>query len=103
MGNAIPLRGARGVIRWHYYTAAGVTDFTVTYDQERRAWSLRGGAIAPDPFKLGQTPLEFFAPTKQGTGLRWPVITVTVKDGRIAATLGEPGTGTTTYESIRSA
>jgi len=100
---AIPLRGARGLIRWYYYTAAGVTDFTVTYNQERRAWFLRGGAVAPDPYKLSQTPLEFYAPTAQGTGLRWPIVgEPVIKDGRIAATLGAPLPGQT-HEQIRSA
>jgi hypothetical protein len=68
----------------------------VAYDQARHAWTLRGGAVAPDPYKLSQTPLDFFAPTQHGSGLRWPVVAITVIDGRITATLGEPGAGTTT-------
>ena len=88
---AIPLRGLRGAIRWQYYTAAAVVDFAVTYDQTRRAWALRGGIIAPDAYKLAQRPLTFLAPTKGGGALRWPVVDLIVRDGRIAATLGPPG------------
>jgi len=93
--SAIPLRGAFGAIRWFYYTAAGVRDFSVVYNQDRRAWTLRGGAVAPDPFKLQQRPLSFMAPTKGGPPLTWPVLDVVVQDGRIVATLGDPGKVTT--------
>lgn len=88
---AIPLRGRTGFIRWHYYTAAGVTDFVVRYDQDRRAWTLRGAVVAPDAFKLQQAPLEFMAPVeKGGPPLRWPIVTFQIVDNRLTAQLGPP-------------
>jgi hypothetical protein len=100
---AIPLRGARGAIRWFYYTAADVTNFTVVYSRDRAAWTLQGGVVAPDAFKLGQAPLEFVAPTKGGGALRWPVLSLSVRDGRVTATLGAPITaGSSAHEPIRS-
>jgi hypothetical protein len=93
MADPLPLRGMRGAIRWYYYVAAGVTDWTVRYDRARACWTLRGGLVAPDPFKLTQTPLEFVVPTKGGGRLCWPILTITATDNRIAATLG-PGAPT---------
>jgi len=91
---ALPLTGRRGAIRWHYYTAADVLDYTVTAPSaDRPSWLLRGTvpAGASDPYKLTQTPLEFVATLTVGSVLRWPVLAVTVEAGRIRATLGPPG------------
>jgi hypothetical protein len=93
-GEPMPLRGLRGVIQWYYMTAAEVRDYTVTYSQERRAWMVRGGVVAPDAFKLQQRPLMFTVPVKGGGALRWPVLDVTIQAGRLMANLGPPGKDT---------
>ena len=103
MAGAIPLRGAKGAIRWHYFMAAGVVDFTVVYDPASRAWTMRGGLVAPNAFKLTQAPLEFFVPTKTGA-MRWPVQAFQMRENRITATLGPLlQEQTQPYEPIRSA
>jgi len=87
---AVPLTGTNGAIKWHYYTAAAIATYAVRYNPEARAWTLSGVVAGSDPFKLTQTPLEFVAPIKGGGALRWPIVRVTVKDGRVAAALGPP-------------
>lgn len=91
MAGPLPLRsapGALGTLRWHYQIAAGVIDFVIIWEPTRRVWMLRGGLIAPNPYMLTQTPLDFVTPaTKSGAAQRWRVVTITVVDNRLTATL----------------
>jgi len=91
MAGPLPLRsapGALGLLRWSYQIAAGVIDFVILYDQTRREWTLRGGLVAPDAFKLTRTPLEFVQPAPKGSiGQRWRVVSLTVQDNRLSATV----------------
>ena len=87
---AIPLRGLRGAIKWYYQTAADVANYAVVYNQERRAWTLRGGVVAGNAFTLQQRPLLFVAYVKGGAALTWPIVDFTITDGRLSANLGPP-------------
>jgi len=93
-GPPLPLRsapGALGTLRWCYQIAAGVIDFVIVYDRARRVWTLHGGLVAPNAFTLTQTPLDFVTPaTKGGAAQRWRVVSITVRDNRLSATL-DPG------------
>jgi len=54
-------------------------------------WTLHGGLVAPNAFTLTQTPLDFVTPaTKGGAAQRWRVVSITVRDNRLSATL-DPG------------
>ena len=70
----IPLRGLRGALKWYYQTAAGITNYSVTYSPERQAWTMRGGLVAPNAYSLEQRPLLFVAYLKDGAELTWPVV-----------------------------
>lgn len=90
-GAALPLTGSRAVIQWYYQTAADVRDYAVRFDQDTRAWTVRGGVVAPNAYALQQSPLTFAITVKGGPALRWPVVRVTIADGRLVALLGSPG------------
>lgn len=91
-GDAIPLRGKRAVINWFYHVAAEVHDYTIVYDKGARVFTVRGGVVAPDGFRLKQTPLTFAIHRPNAPALRWAVVGVNVADGRIMARLtGLPG------------
>jgi hypothetical protein len=88
---ALPLTGRRGVIRWKYYRAADVIEYTVTAPSAGRpTWTLRGVVPpgAADSYTLKKTPLEFCATLTPGSRLTWPVLDVTIEAGRLRATLG---------------
>jgi len=101
IGDAIPLRGNNGVIKWFYYAAADVREFTVLYDKTAGAWTLRGIVQAADAFKLKQTPLVFVAALR-GDVLRWPVLGFELTNGRIVARLGAPGSDLAKHVALRA-
>jgi hypothetical protein len=45
--------------------------------------------VLADAFKMSQQPLMFVAPTERGEW-RWPILSVTVTDGALTASLGPP-------------
>ena len=81
------ITGARGRVRWAYYDAAIVTNYTLTRDGGR--WRLTGQVTASNPLALQQRPLVFEVP-HNGGAWEWPIETVDVQDGRLSATLGPP-------------
>ena len=87
----VPIRGRVGVLKWEYYVAADVVDYTVTVDSDRPgASALVATVTRRDRYNLTQRPLKFVAPYKGGQ-MRWPVATFELTDaGRLTATLGPP-------------
>lgn len=80
------VRGVEGRIRWQYYEAATVHEYTLT--RTGGGWALRGILGLSDAFKLSQRPLTFVAPHKGGQW-RWPIDSFVVEPNRmLVATLG---------------
>lgn len=94
------IRGVVGQIRWSYYVAGAVNDYTVWRAQG--VWQLQATVVRADAYNLTQRPLWFVAPTKHGAW-RWPIQILQVADGRqntlpsgpfpIRARLGPPSGG----------
>ena len=80
-------RGARGLVKHVYRTAADVRAFLITFDKTTKRGTLGGSVGTSDPFLLTQRPLVFAVWSKVGPW-RWPVETVTVTNGQIRASLG---------------
>jgi hypothetical protein len=87
MLDAGTFRGARGLVKHAYHTAAEVTAFLITFDRTTRRTTLGATVVTSDPYWLTQRPLIFVVPTKGGA-CRWPIETVTIGDGRLVANLG---------------
>lgn len=87
------LRGVVGWIRWHYYTAAQIEGYTVTWRKSGRAivgWDLAATVVLADAFKLAQTPLIFVA-TYKGGEWKFPIRSYTLHEGhRLIASLDPP-------------
>jgi hypothetical protein len=84
------IRGKVASIKWAYYTAAAVHDYTVTRDKASGTWAAVGAFVPGlvDAYKMAQRPLFFLAPFKRGVW-RWEIQTLTMHDGgRFAARLG---------------
>lgn len=76
-----------GQIKWAYYVAAAINGYSVTREADQ--WTLRGTVVLADAYKLAQRPLLFVAPHAKGEW-RWPILALTLIDGRLTATLGAP-------------
>lgn len=85
----LPIRGHVASITWHYYTAAALEAYTVTFDRERRQWTVVATVVHADAYKMTQRPLVLVATIKDGAW-RWPVLEARVENGRLLATLGAP-------------
>ena len=83
------IRGVVGEIKWHYYTAASINGYAVTYHHQDKRWSLRATVALSDAFKMAQRPLIFVAPTQKGD-FRWPINSLEILDGKLTARLGAP-------------
>lgn len=79
------LRGAAGRVCWSYHVAAVVGKFTIVAIRKSKRSALRAMVIRADPFKVRQSPLVF--EITNGSGLRWPIENVEIKDGVLTATL----------------
>lgn len=86
MGAAI--RGVVGQIKWAYYLAAAINNYTVTRDVQGQ-WRLRATVVQCDRFKLSQRPLVFVAPHARGEW-RWPITGYELQAGALTASLGAP-------------
>jgi hypothetical protein len=82
------INGGDGYVAWGYRTAARCRSWTVHRSPDGY-WTLRADVTSADPFQLRQTPLEFRTPRKGGF-LCWPVVTVSLVDRHLSATLGAP-------------
>ena len=81
------LRGIVGHIKWHYYTAAAINGYTLTFTPESGT-TLEATVVLRDAFKLAQSPLVFEAPHKNGVWA-WPILTYHLSEsGRLTAALG---------------
>lgn len=90
MGRAIPISGARGLIKWEYQTAATITKYQVTPMEGRidGPWTLEGTIAVGNAYCLGQRPLLFVAPLK-ATSWQWEILELTLGDaGHLTAKLG---------------
>lgn len=83
------ITGVVGSIKWAYYTAAAINNYTVT--RSDAAWTLSATVVLSDAFKLSQRPLRFVAPHAHGEWA-WPILTIQLADGALTATLGPPET-----------
>ncbi len=81
------LTGVVGHLKWHYYTAAAINGYSVIPAKDRRSWTLTATVVLSDDFKMSQRPLTFVAMHAKGEW-RWPVITLTLAQARLTATLG---------------
>ena len=84
----VTLRGGEGYIAHDYRTAAVCRAWTVERS-EQGYWTLRADVTRRDLHELRQRPLEFRTPRKGGF-LCWPVMTHSLVDRHLAATLGPP-------------
>src|SRR5262245_19646948 len=84
------LTGVHGRIAWGYHTAETIQGYTVTATKTEAvmAWRLSAVVVQADPYQLQQRPLEFLAGPSEAW--RWPVLSVTLSQGRLSATLGAP-------------
>jgi len=86
-GDLLLEHGTEAYVAWGYRTAALCTSWSV-----RRSlgyWTMRARVARVNPFELQQQPLEFRTP-RQGGFLCWPVMTVSLVDKQLSATLGPP-------------
>jgi ADP-heptose:LPS heptosyltransferase len=83
-------KGARGLFKHAYHTAAEVAAFQIVIDRKTLRGTLTGQAGACDVFLLAQRPLVFVMPTTRGQPRRWPVESVQVVENQIVARLGVP-------------
>ena len=83
----LSLHGGEGYVAWGYRTAALCTSWTV--QRSFGYWTMRARVARVDPFQLQQSPLEFRTPRKGGF-LCWPVMTVSLVNSQLSATLGPP-------------
>lgn len=83
------VKGVVGQIKWHYYVAVALHNYTVTRTDDQ--WSLRATVVLSDAFKMAQRPLVFVAPTQQGE-MRWPIETLAFDRDthQLVAQLGPP-------------
>ena len=81
------ITGVKARIDWSYYAAAALLNYTVT--KTAAGWRVSAAVVTADSFKLSQTPLVFVAPHVKGEW-RWPVTELSIKDGRLTASLGPP-------------
>lgn len=84
---ALVLKGVVGQIKWSYYTAAAINNYTVS--QSDGQWTLRATVVNHDAFKLKQKPLIFVAPHEKGDW-RWPIEGYELQGGVLTAHLGAP-------------
>jgi len=66
------IRGARGLVKFAYLTAAEVTGFVIARDDLTRAWIVQGTVAASDSYLLTFPGLEFVVPHKGGAW-RWRI------------------------------
>lgn len=83
----LSLHGGEGYVAWGYRTAALCTSWTV--QRSFGYWTMRARVARVDAFQLQQQPLEFRTPRKGGF-LCWPVMTVSLVNQQLSATLGPP-------------
>ena len=81
------ITGVRGRVRWAYYDAAILAQYTLT--REDGIWRLAGQVLMLNAIMLQQRPLLFEVP-HAGGAWRWPIEVINVQDGRLSATLGPP-------------
>lgn len=93
-------RGVVAEIRWHTYTAAAIRGY-VLHRARSGVVTARATIVLSDAFKLAQRPLVFVMPVRLGKPPRqrdaefcYPIETLTVRDGRLDATLGPRIRGT---------
>jgi hypothetical protein len=82
------ITGVVGQIKWSYYVAAALNDYTVTRS-ETGEWRLSGTVVLSDAFKLAQRPLMFVAPHAKGEW-RWPILDLDLGANQVRARLGAP-------------
>lgn len=80
------IRGVVGQIRWSYYIAATINNYTVTRADDH--WTLVATVVLSDAFKLSQQPLIFVAPHAKGEW-RWPILSCALQNGALSARLGQ--------------
>lgn len=83
------LTGVVGHVKWHYYTAAAIHGYTVTWSKDRTDWSLTATVVLSDAFKMAQRPLTFVAKHEKGEW-RFPIRELQLHEHALTATLGPP-------------
>ena len=66
------LRGARGLVKASYLTAAEISGYTLAKDEISGAWFVAGTVVTSDAYLLAQAGLVFVAPHKGGAW-RWVI------------------------------
>jgi hypothetical protein len=84
----VSVKGVVGQIKWAYYNAAAINGYAVSRGADG-AWTLSGTVVTSDSFKMAQRPLIFVAPHAKGEW-RWPIEQLSIVNGRVTATLGQP-------------
>jgi len=80
------IRGARGLVKAAYLTAAEVTGYVLAKEPLTGAWMVRATVVTSDPYLLQQPGLQFVAPHKGGAW-RWAIDAHRVAGGTLVATL----------------
>jgi hypothetical protein len=87
MLDAGTIRGAHGLVKSTYLTAAVITGFVVARDTLTGAWMVRGTASACDAYLLNQPPHVFVIPHKGGAW-QWPIESLRINAPHFEARLG---------------
>lgn len=84
----VTLHGLEAKVAWSYRTAAVCRSWTVQRSAQG-FWTLSADVTRADPYQLRQQPLRFAIP-RRGGWYTWPILTVSLVNTRLAATLGPP-------------
>jgi hypothetical protein len=82
---ALTVTGVVGEVRWGYFPAGHVLNWTVTINEG--VSSLTGTLTQYDALRLSQQPLVFVAPHVKGA-YRWPITSLQMTGAWCMATLG---------------
>lgn len=97
VARAIPLHGREAVVRWGYYNAAAIGDFTANRQRDGR-YRLKARVTMVDAYRLRQHPLTFTAEVTvapKGKPIAmvayvWPIHEFNVEGGILRALMGTP-------------
>jgi hypothetical protein len=86
VNNSFAARGAAGVVRWSYHTAASLGPWTMALGPE--GITLTASVLSSDAFKVSQQPLTFMVVRPNGVTWRWPIQSLQIDSGSLTASLG---------------
>lgn len=79
------IRGKDASLKWEYYPAADLRNWTITSDEGGR--TLTATVLQSDAYRLSQRPLVFAARHPKGTW-KWSVLELQISGASLTAKLG---------------